>query len=116
MKSRALNRSSKFKIYKSLIRPVVTYGSEAWALTKGDEQHLRKSERRILRKIFGPVQSVDGSWRIRMNYKLNELIENADIVRFTKSRRIALLGHVMRTDDKRRPKRMLEWKHIGNEN
>jgi len=112
MKSRALNRSSKFKIYKSLIRPVVTYGSEAWALTKGDEQHLRKSERRILRKIFGPVQNEDGSWRIRMNYKLNELIENADIVRFTKSRRIAWLGHVMRMDDKRTPKRILEWKPI----
>ena len=33
MKSRALNRSSKLKIYKSLIRLVVTYGCEAWTLT-----------------------------------------------------------------------------------
>jgi hypothetical protein len=32
MKSRALNRSSRLKIYKSLIRPVVTYGCEAWTL------------------------------------------------------------------------------------
>ena len=30
-----------------------------------------------------------------MNYELNELIGNADIVRFIKSRRIAWLGHVM---------------------
>jgi hypothetical protein len=30
MKSRALNRSSKLKIYKSLIRLTVTYGYEAW--------------------------------------------------------------------------------------
>jgi len=36
MKSRALNRSSKLKIYKSLIRPTVTYGCEAWTLTNGD--------------------------------------------------------------------------------
>ena len=42
-----------------------------------------------------------------MNYELNELIENADIVRFIKSRRIAWLGHVMRMDDKRTPKRIL---------
>jgi hypothetical protein len=55
MKSRALNRSSKLKIYKSLIRPVVPYGCEAWTLTNRDEQHLRIFERRILRKIFGPV-------------------------------------------------------------
>jgi hypothetical protein len=48
MKPRALNRSSKLKIYKSLIRPVVTYGCESWALTDRDEQHLRIFERRIL--------------------------------------------------------------------
>jgi hypothetical protein len=93
IKSRALNRSSKFYIYKSLIRPVVTYGCEAWTLTNRDEQYLRISEHRILRKIFGPVQNEEGSWRIRMNHELNELIENADIVRFIKSKRIAWLGH-----------------------
>jgi len=38
-----------------------------------------------------------------MNCELNELIDNADIVRFIKSRRIAWLGHVMRMDDKRKP-------------
>ena len=78
MKSRALNRSSKLKIHKSLIiRPVVTDGCEAWTLTDRDEQQLRMFERRILRRIFGPVQNEDGSWRIRMNYELNELIGNA---------------------------------------
>jgi hypothetical protein len=51
-----------------------------------------------------------------MNYELNELIENADIVRFIKRRRIAWLGHVMRTDDKRTPKRILQWKPIGTRN
>jgi hypothetical protein len=60
-----------------------------------------------LRKIFGPVQNEDGTWRIRMNYELNELIGNADIVRFIKGR-IAWLGHVMRMDDKRTSKRILE--------
>ena len=61
-----------------------------------------------MRKIFGPVQNEDGSWRIRKNYELNELTENADIVRFIKSRRIAWLGHVMWMDDNRTPKRILD--------
>jgi hypothetical protein len=64
----------------------VTYGCEAWTLTDRDEKHLRIFERRILRKIFGPVQNEDASWRIRINYKLNELIGYADIVKFIKSR------------------------------
>jgi hypothetical protein len=31
------------------------------------------------------VQNKDGFWRIRMNYELNELIGNADRVRFIKA-------------------------------
>jgi len=116
MKSRALNRSSKLNVYKRLIRSIVTYGSEAWTLTNRDEQYLRIFERRILRKIFGPVQNEDGFWRIGKNYELNDLIKNADIVRFLKSKRMASLGHVMRMEGKRIPKRVLEWKPKGRRN
>jgi len=48
-----------------------------------------------------------------MNYVLNDLIKNADIVRFVKSKRMAWLGHVLWTEGKRIPKRVLEWKPIG---
>jgi hypothetical protein len=58
------------------------------------------------------VQNEDRFWKISMNYKLKEIIENADIVRFIKSR-TAWLGHVMRMDDKRTHKRILQWKPIG---
>ena len=102
-----------YLFYKSVIRPAVTYGCEAWTLTNIDEQNLRIFELRILGKIYGPVQNENGSWRIRMNYELNELIVNADIVRFIKSRRIAWLGHVMQMADKRTTKRILQWKPIG---
>ena len=113
MKSRTLNRNTKLKIYKSLIRPVVTYGCEAWTLTNRDEQHLTIFEHKILRKLCGPVQDRDGSWRIRMDHELRELIGNADIVRFIKSIRIAWLGHVTRMDEKRISKGVLEWKPTG---
>ena len=55
MKSRASNRNTKLKICRSLIRTVVTYGCEAWTLTNQDEQLLRIFERKMLRKMFGPV-------------------------------------------------------------
>jgi hypothetical protein len=48
-----------------------------------------------------------------MDYELNELKENAGVVNCIKSRRIAWLGHVMRMDDKRTPKEILEWIPIG---
>ena len=51
-----------------------------------------------------------------MNHELNNLIKNADIVRFVKSKRMAWLGHMMWMEEKRIPKRVLEWKRIGRRN
>jgi hypothetical protein len=51
------------KIYKRMIRPVVTYSSKTWTLTAKDENNIRIFERQILRKIFGPV-NIDSVWRI----------------------------------------------------
>jgi hypothetical protein len=44
---------------------------------------------------------------------LDELIRNADIVRLIKSRRMNWVGHVMRMEGGRIPRRILEWKPIG---
>ena len=47
---------------------------------------------------------------------MKDLIKNAVIVRFVKSKRMAWLGHVMRMEGKRIPKRVLEWKPTGTRN
>jgi hypothetical protein len=62
------------------------------------------------------VQNEDGFWRIRMNHELNDLIKDADIVRYVKSKRMAWLGHVMRMEGGRIPKRVLEWKPKSRRN
>jgi hypothetical protein len=69
-----------------------------------------------LRKIFGPLQNKDGFWRIRMSHELNYLVKNADIVRYVKSKRMAWLGHVMRMEGERIPKRVQQWKPMGRRN
>jgi hypothetical protein len=69
-----------------------------------------------LRKIFGSVQNEDGFWRIRMNHELNGLIKNPHIVRYVKIKRMAWLGHVMRIEGERIPKRVLEQEPTGRRN
>jgi hypothetical protein len=69
LQSRLLNKGTKCKIYKTLVRPVVLYGSESWTLTKADEEKLRTFERRMLRKIYGPTcEMVSGEKYSMMNY------------------------------------------------
>jgi hypothetical protein len=43
-----------FKIYITVILPVVLYGCETWSLTLREERSLRMFENRVLRRIFGP--------------------------------------------------------------
>jgi hypothetical protein len=79
LKSRAVARNTNVRMYRTIIRPVVTYGSETWCLTANDERSLRTWERKVLRKICGPVYD-NGSWRIRTNKELMALYQELDIV------------------------------------
>ena len=45
-KSKTLQRKLKCKLYKTLVRPILTYGSESWCMTQNQEQLLRIFERR----------------------------------------------------------------------
>jgi hypothetical protein len=106
MRSRTISRRLKCTLYKTLIRPVVTYGSETWCMTVEHERQLACFERKILRKIYGPVQD-NNIWRIRYNHELKALYGEPDIVRFIKIGRLRWAGHVTRMDDGRVPSRLL---------
>ena len=54
-RSQFLNLRTKLNLYKTLLKPVLTYGSECWSLNRRNEEQLQVFERRILRKIFGPI-------------------------------------------------------------
>jgi hypothetical protein len=41
-----------FKIYETIILPVVFYGCEVWCLTLKEEHRLRVSENNVLRRII----------------------------------------------------------------
>jgi hypothetical protein len=52
LKSKYITWHSKTRLYKTLIRPVIAYGSEAWVMNKCDENMINIFEMKILRKIF----------------------------------------------------------------
>ena len=54
--SSLISRKSNLQIYRTLVRPVVTYGSESWILSMEEERALAVFERKILRKIYRPVK------------------------------------------------------------
>jgi hypothetical protein len=97
LQSRLLNKGTKCKIYKALIKPVVLYGSESWSLTKADEEKLRTFERRILRRIYCTCEN--GVWRIKYNDELYGLYKDLDIVSVIKVATLTWLGHLVRMEE-----------------
>src|ERR1700755_3403111 len=101
-RSKTLHRNLKCQLYRSLVRPILAYGSEAWCMTQTDEQTLLVFERRILRTIFGGIQ-IEHNWRRRFNHELYELYAEPDIVKYIKTNRLRWFGHVLRMDEERVP-------------
>ena len=65
-KSKLSLKKAKLKLYWSIIRPLITYASEAWVLKGSMERKLLIIERKTL-KMFGPAKDRDGTWRIKTN-------------------------------------------------
>jgi hypothetical protein len=59
-----MNKAVKIKIYKTMVKPIAEYRSETWARTEKDMKRLGTWERKMLRRIHGPVVK-KGIWRIR---------------------------------------------------
>jgi hypothetical protein len=82
LSSRLLARNLKVKIHKTIILPVVLYGCETWTLTLREEHRLRVFEKRVLRRIFGPMrEEVTGEWRKLHSGELHNLYSSSDIIR-----------------------------------
>jgi hypothetical protein len=62
-------------VYKTIIRPVVTYGSETWVMNITHEEKLKIFERKILRSIYGPVQDSNNKWRVKTNQEIEALMK-----------------------------------------
>jgi hypothetical protein len=78
--------------------PVVLYGSETWPLRKMDEHRFIVFERKVLRKIYGPVKDeITGEWRRRKNIKLETLYGSSGILEVIRSRRLRWAGHAWRS-------------------
>jgi len=86
-KSRLVSKKSKLKLYWSIIRPIVTFACEVWVLKETVKNKLMVFERKVLRKTFGPTKERDGTWRIKTNDELDELIRHKNIINHIEAQR-----------------------------
>jgi hypothetical protein len=77
-KSQSVHRKTKIQKHKTIIKSGLMYGSETWSLLQNAEHKLGTFERKILRRIYGPINK-NGQWRCRHNAEIYELYKDTDI-------------------------------------
>lgn len=110
MNNKKISKKTKLRLYRTVIRPVVTYAAENICLTKREEEKLKIFERKIVRKIFGGKKLNEGQFRRLTNNEIEEILENENIVRIIKSKRIRWYGHINRMNEQKVVKKMTKWK------
>jgi hypothetical protein len=87
----------------------VTYGCETWVLKETIKNKLMLFEREVLRRSFGPTKERDGTWRIKTNDELDELIRHKNN-KLRKTQRLSWFGHLHRIPEERMVKKVYKWK------
>ena len=67
-------------------------------------------ERKVLRRIFGATKERHGTWRIKTNDELDELIRHNNTINYIKAQRLSSFGHLHRMSEERMVKRVYKWK------
>jgi len=94
LKAKNINIKYKVIIYKTLIKPVLMYGVETWVRNKADELRLGVLERKILRRIYGPICE-GATWRSRYNEELYRLYDETDLVTTVRITRLRWARHIV---------------------
>ena len=87
---------------------MLTYASEIWTLTKRDRKQLYIFDRKVYRRILGPVfDNEKENWRILSNKEIYASVKKPTIIETIRLNRLRSFGHVQRMEENRIPKKVL---------
>jgi hypothetical protein len=86
----------------------LTSASETWVVTKGDRKQLNVFERKVYRRILGPVYDNEKeNWRILTNKEVYAIVKKPTITETIRLHRLCWFGPVQRMEENRITKRVL---------
>lgn len=103
-----ISKRTKMNVYKTIFRPILTYGCESWVLSQQQRSKIQASEMKYLRRVKGVTRQD----RIRNDF-IREELEIQSIMEFIEQRQISWWGHLQRMKDTVPVKRIWETKIQG---
>jgi len=76
-----ISKKLKLRLKNTIIDKVLTYTSETWTLTKRDRKQLSVFERKVYRRILGPLYDNEKeNWRILTNKEIYANVKKPTII------------------------------------
>ena len=82
--SSSVSRKTSIRLYKTLVKPVLTYGCETWKMNGGDAKKIYVFQNRCLRRIM----------KIERQDKISNNVER--LSEEVRRRRWRFIGHILR--------------------
>ena len=77
LKNKNTQEKLKLRLKNTTIDKTLTYASETWTLTKRDRKQINIFERKVYRRILGPVYDNEKeNWRILTNKEIYARVKN----------------------------------------
>ena len=106
--TRSIGRNPRIKMFKTLVRPVLLYGCEAWKLTAAEEKKLD----RFQFKCLGWILRIWWPQRIRKD-TISQVTDVRKISDEIRRRRWNWIGHVLRKERNDECMVAMEWQPAG---
>src|SRR5678815_3778400 len=98
----------KMVIYKTILRPLLVYGSECWALNTAQMGRVEATEMRVLRLIEGvTLRDRRRSEEIRRELRIGSTTKHMQ------QNQLRWYGHLKRMEEGTGPRKMLEWTPVA---
>uniref|UniRef100_A0AC35UEN5 Reverse transcriptase domain-containing protein n=1 Tax=Rhabditophanes sp. KR3021 TaxID=114890 RepID=A0AC35UEN5_9BILA len=101
------------EIYKSTIRPVLTYACHTWALKERDKNRLLRAETRIWRMMLirhGQQVYNKAKDKYYSNAKIKSMVKSEDIMEFINKQKLKFTGLIFQRQDVTPLKMIADWK------
>ena len=104
LKEKYIPRKCKLEIYRTILKPILLYGAESWALNTRAKSKLQGEDMRVLRATKGVTQRDRGrNLDVRREQRVEPLQGEMERIQ------LRWYGHVMRMADNRLPRKYLLW-------
>jgi hypothetical protein len=94
-KRKNISKKLKLRLKNPIIDKTLTYASETWKLTKRDRKQINIFERKVYRRILGPIYDNEKeNWRILTNKEIYARVRKPTVTETIILNGLHRFGHV----------------------